>query len=278
MPELPEVESVRKGLNKTTKERTITGVEILWDRIIAKPKDVEEFKNRLIDQTFKEINRRGKFLLFYLSDEVIISHLRMEGKYFLYEKGEPRTKHTHVIFHLDNDQELRYLDVRKFGRMSLVKKGEELTDTSLIKLGPEPREEDFIYESIHPFLSNKKKAIKGILLDQRLVVGIGNIYADEILYRTKIHPETPANKLTEAQEKLLHQTIIGVMKDAIRAGGTTIRTYTNTFGEEGSFQNNLLVYGKVGKPCPRCGTIIEKIKVNGRGTHYCPNCQKEWRE
>jgi len=255
----------------------INSVEVFWERIISKPKNVNEFKQRLKNQTFEKVERRGKFLLFYLDEDVLISHLRMEGKYFLFEKGEPKTKHTHVIFHLDNGKELRYLDVRKFGRMSLVKRGEEFNDPSLIKLGPEPKEKNFAYESIRPFLSNKTKAIKSILLDQQLVVGIGNIYADEILFRARIHPETPANSLTEKQEKSLHQQIIEVMKNAIEAGGTTIRTYTNAFGEKGNYQNRLLVYGKDGTPCQRCGTMIKKTKVNGRGTHYCPHCQKEWR-
>lgn len=276
MPELPEVESVKRGLNKTIVGCTIKFVEVFWDRIISKPKNVTKFKQRLTNQTFEKVERRGKFLLFYLNEEVIISHLRMEGKYFLFEKNEPKTKHTHVIFHLDNGEDLRYLDVRKFGRMSLVKRGEEFNDPSLIKLGPEPKEEFFTYESIHPFLLNKTKAIKSILLDQQLVVGIGNIYADEILFRAKIHPETPAGSLTENQEKSLHQNIIKVMRSAVKAGGTTIRTYANAFGKEGNYQNKLLVYGKDGTPCQRCGTIIKKIKVNGRGTHYCPRCQKEW--
>jgi len=274
VPELPEVESVRKGLNSTIKGQKIEQVDIFWDRIIAEPEDTEQFKERLKGQEFEEVKRRGKFLLFYLTKDVMISHLRMEGKYYLYEAGEPVTKHTHVIFHLSNGKELRYLDVRKFGRISLAVKGEEFNNSSLVKLGPEPIKEEFTLGLVHPFLSRRTKAIKSILLDQQLVVGVGNIYADEILYESYIHPEKPGNQLTETEEKKLHHAVISILEKAIQAGGTTIRSYTNTFGENGNYQNQLKVYGKEGTPCQRCGTLIEKIKVNGRGTHFCPYCQK----
>ncbi|MDN6161624.1 MAG: DNA-formamidopyrimidine glycosylase [Atopostipes sp.] len=278
MPELPEVESVREGLSEMIVGEKISTVEVRWDNIIESPA-VENFKKYLEGQIFEKVNRRGKFLLFYLTDYVLISHLRMEGKYqYLLpsygEKDAIEDKHTHIIFYLESGYELRYLDVRKFGRMSLVKKGEEFEHKSLAKLGPEPTLEDFKLEEMRDFLTRRRKAIKGVLLDQEIVVGIGNIYADEILFRSQIHPEKSAKTLTAAEEEILHESIINILDEAVQKGGTTIRTYQNAFGENGSYQEDLKVYGKNGLDCPRCGTKIEKIKVVNRGTHFCPSCQE----
>ena len=279
MPELPEVESVVQGLKQMILGEKIETVEVRWPRIIESPA-VEDFKSRLAGQVIEEIKRRGKFILFYLTDDVLISHLRMEGKYQVVDpKNEVEdpfdTKHTHVIFHLASGDELRYLDVRKFGRMSLVTKGLEFQHKSLAKLGPEPVAEEFKLNEMQEFLTRRTKAIKGVLLDQHIVVGIGNIYADEILYEAKIHPNRPANSLTAAEEAVLYEAIISILAKAVRKGGTTIRSYENAFGENGNYQDYLKVYGKTGTACPRCGTAIEKIKVAGRGTHFCPTCQIE---
>ena len=277
MPELPEVENVRKGLDEMVVGETIDKVEVRWPRIIESPEQ-NLFSKRLMGQTIEEIRRRGKFLLFYFPDYVMISHLRMEGKYQLMEPEADgrlprRSKHMHVIFYLKSGRKLVYHDIRKFGRMSLVKKGSEFEHKSLAKLGPEPTTEDFKLEDMQEFLTRRTKAIKGVLLDQQMVVGLGNIYADEVLFLAKVHPITPANRLTDAEEIRIHEATIQIMSNAIKSGGTTIRTYQNAFGDEGSYQNHLKVYGKNGEPCPNCGNEIEKIKVAGRGTHYCPVCQ-----
>lgn len=277
MPELPEVESVVQGLNRLVLGEKIKNVEVRWPRIIESPA-VADFKNQLEGQFFEEVKRRGKFILFYLTDYVLISHLRMEGKYqFVDPKNEVEdpfdTKHTHVIFHLESGYELRYLDVRKFGRMSLVNIGQEFNHKSLAKLGPEPVAEEFKLAEMQEFLTKRTKSIKGVLLDQHVVVGIGNIYADEILYQAKIHPTRPANSLTATEEERLYEAIISILEKAVTKGGTTIRSYENAFGENGNYQEYLRVYGKTGEACVRCDTKIEKIKVVGRGTHFCPNCQ-----
>ena len=277
MPELPEVESVRRGLNELVVGETVEKVEVRWPRIIGSPSH-NQFSRQLIGQTIEKVDRRGKFLLFYFTEDVMISHLRMEGKYALVEPEENgqlpiRGKHTHVIFYLESGKKLLYNDVRKFGRMHLVPKGEEFKHTSLMKLGPEPIAKDFILEDMQEFLTRRTKAIKGVLLDQEIVVGIGNIYADEILHRAQIHPITPANTLTEDEEIRLHETIIQVMDEAVQSGGTTIRSYANAFGDVGNFQDKLQVYGRDGENCLTCGTEIQKMKVAGRGTHYCPVCQ-----
>lgn len=279
MPELPEVESVVQGLSQMILGEKVKAVEVRWPRIIESPA-VEDFVSQLEGQIFEEVKRRGKFILFYLTDDVLISHLRMEGKYQVvdpnFEVVDPfDTKHTHVVFHLESGNELRYLDVRKFGRMSLVPKGKEFQHKSLAKLGPEPVEEEFKLTEMQEFLSRRTKAIKGVLLDQHIVVGIGNIYADEILYEARIHPTRPANSLSKAEEELLYESIISILAKAVKKGGTTIRSYENAFGENGNYQDYLKVYGKTGEDCPRCGTTIEKIKVAGRGTHFCPACQVE---
>lgn len=277
MPELPEVESVVQGLNQMILGEKIKTVEVRWPRIIESPA-VDKFKNKLEEQVIEEVRRRGKFILFYLTDDVLISHLRMEGKYQVVHPETEVTdpfdiKHTHVIFHLESGKELRYLDVRKFGRMSLVPKGQEFQHKSLAKLGPEPVAEEFKLTEMQEFLKRRTKAIKGVLLDQHIVVGIGNIYADEILYEAKIHPTRPANSLTNTEEEILHEAIISILAKAVQKGGTTIRSYENAFGENGNYQEYLKVYGKTGENCSRCGTTIEKIKVAGRGTHFCPSCQ-----
>lgn len=277
LPELPEVENVKRGLNEFIVGETVRTVEVRWPRIIESP-TANQFSKRLQGQTFERVSRRGKFLLFYLTNDVLISHLRMEGKYQLIEPDEKgqlprRGKHTHVIFHLESGKKLCYLDVRKFGRMSLVAKGQEFDHKSLVKLGPEPTVADFDLTAMQEFLTRRTKAIKGVLLDQQIVVGVGNIYADEILFEAKVHPATPANRLTDSEEIRLHQAIIAILDAAIDKGGTTIRSYENAFGDIGTFQNQLEVYGKDGEACVNCGTEIKKIKIAGRGTHYCPVCQ-----
>lgn len=274
MPELPEVETVRKGLTNLVKGAKIVDVDVYWDRIITPPFSSEMFRNELLGETIHEIDRRGKYLIFIMDHWAMISHLRMEGKYEVEQTDEPLKKHTHVVFHLADGRDLRYLDVRKFGRMTLVPLGKQHEVTGIRDLGPEPIPEMFKLEPFKEALKKKSRSIKPLLLDQKVVVGLGNIYVDEALFEAKIHPVRPANSLTAAEVKRLYHAIIDVLGRAVEAGGTTIRTYQNALGEAGSFQVELLVYGKTGEPCVRCGTPIVKTKVAQRGTHFCPNCQK----
>ncbi|MGY3765128.1 DNA-formamidopyrimidine glycosylase [Vagococcus vulneris] len=274
MPELPEVETVRKGLNKLVRGKEIQSVEVRWPKIIERPA-AEEFVHELIGEIIEDVQRRGKYLIFKLTHYDMVCHLRMEGKFdFHADQKDEITKHTHVLFTFSDGSELLYLDVRKFGRFTLLEKNEAVHYKGIQKLGPEPVEPDFDLTTFSKKLKRHSKAIKPLLLDQTLVTGLGNIYVDEALFRAKIHPETPADELSEAQIKELHQDIIDVLARAVEAGGTTIRTYKNALGNAGTFQVKLVVYGKEGTPCPRCGTEIFKIKVAQRGTHFCPNCQK----
>lgn len=281
MPELPEVESVRQGLSQLVVGKKIKSVEVLWDRIIHPAGSVPAFKKALQGQKIEGISRRGKFLIFHFSDYDMLSHLRMEGKYRLLSSQEALNKHDHVIFHLEDQEDLRYNDVRKFGRMELLEKGTWQEAASIQKLGPEPTRESFQLPAFRDQLKRRVKNIKGILLDQGLVAGIGNIYADEILFQAKLFPGIPGQELTEDQVKALYQAILDVMDQAVKKGGTTIRTYENAFGENGSFQDQLQVYGREGQACYRCGERIEKIQLAQRGTHFCPHCQasggnQEW--
>ncbi|MDN6266811.1 MAG: DNA-formamidopyrimidine glycosylase [Tetragenococcus koreensis] len=275
MPELPEVETVRKGLVRLVQDKTIAEVVVRWPRIIEFP-TVDEFCQELVGQRIETITRRGKFLLFKLTDFDLISHLRMEGKYeYFSEKNNPQPdKHTHVIFKFSDGSQLHYNDVRKFGRMTLVAKGQGMLYKGIQKLGPEPIIEEFLLGDFVEKLQCSSSLIKPLLLNQKVVAGLGNIYTDEALWLAKIHPQQPARTLNKTEIKRLHQAIIEVLTKAVKVGGTTIRTYKNALGEAGSFQMELNVYAKTSEPCPRCKTPIVKIKVAQRGTHFCPHCQK----
>lgn len=273
MPELPEVETVRRGLVNLVKGNVIEKVTVLYPKMIKN--DPEKFCELLKGRKIENVDRRGKYLLFRFSGSLtMVSHLRMEGKYFVKQASQPLEKHTHVVFDLNDGRQLRYNDMRKFGRMRLVKTGDESQLSGIAKLGPEPLSDDFTAENLYSRLQKKRKEIKPALLDQTLVTGLGNIYVDEVLWMSKIHPETPANHISKDEARLLHDSIVKELKTAIKAGGTTIRSYTDAFQHTGSFQFDLNVYGKEGEPCPRCQTKIVKIKVGQRGTHFCPHCQK----
>lgn len=271
MPELPEVETVKNGLKTKVLTKKITNCQVLYNGIIAYP-DKDDFIKEITNQTINDITRRGKFLIFELDNYYLISHLRMEGKYFIKAKEEIRSKHDHVIFTLNDTEELRYNDTRKFGKMHLVKK-DELNNSPLSKLGLEPWDElltkDYLKEKL-----NKKKHIKTLLLDQSIIVGIGNIYANEILFLSRINPETYGSNLTNKNLQDIIDNTKKVLEKAIQSGGTTIHSYTSVDGITGRFQQELLVHGKQSSPCPNCKTEIRKIVVNGRGTYYCPKCQK----
>ena len=273
MPELPEVETVKNGLIKKVKGKKIVACKVLWNGIIAYP-EVTKFINNIKNQTINDITRRGKFLMFILDDYYLISHLRMEGKYFIKDPNEELNKHDHVIFTLDTNEELRYNDTRKFGKMHLVKK-DELSISPIAKLGKEPWDKTLDIAYLKQKL-NKKKAIKTLLLDQSIITGIGNIYADEILFLSKINPETEACNLSNKQLQAIIDNTQTVLEKAIALGGTTIHTYTAVDGVTGRFQQELLVHGKKDEKCPVCGTKINKIVVNTRGTYYCPKCQKQF--
>lgn len=273
LPELPEVETVRRGLTRLVGGATITSVDIFYEKMVSPAPDA--FKQQLAGKTIEKIERRGKYLLFRFNDQLtMVSHLRMEGKYDVQPAGSPLTKHTHVVFHLTDGRDLRYTDTRKFGRMTLMPTGQETKLVSgLTKMGPEPTETTLTVDYMHSIFKKSKKAIKPLLLDQNQIAGLGNIYVDETLWLSRIHPLQPANTIPLYQIRQLRHNIITEIKRAIAGHGTTVHSFSTAFGEAGEFQNHLMVYGRKDEPCLRCGTPIEKIKVAQRGTHFCPDCQ-----
>lgn len=274
MPELPEVETVVRGLRSKVVGRIIKKVNIYYENIIEYP-DVCSFQEKIKNQKINEINRYGKWIIFVLDNYYLLSHLRMEGKYFLKPKGATLEKHEHVSFVLDNDMELRYMDVRKFGKMQLIEKENINKIGPFLEMGLEPWDKKLNTLYLKEKFLRKKLPIKSCLLDQRIIVGIGNIYADEILFLSKINPLKEANSLSfEELERIIDNTKL-VLEKAIEKGGTTIRSYTSLNGIHGLFQQELYVHSKEGQKCLICGSDILKIKVGGRGTYYCPKCQKD---
>lgn len=272
MPELPEVETVKNTLKRQVLGKTIKNVQVLWN-LIEYP-SVDEFKEKIINQTIMDIKRKGKWLMFELNDYYLLSHLRMEGKYFIRKNGEKIAKHEHIIFTFNDDTELRYHDTRKFGKMHLIEKNRVYDMKPLNELGLEPWDDNLDINYLKEKYINKKLPIKTVLLDQSIITGIGNIYADEILFLSKINPLSKCHELECNELDNIIKYTREVLNKAIELGGTTIRSYESSEGVHGKFQNNLLVHNHEGDKCPSCGTIICKIKVNGRGTYYCSECQK----
>ena len=273
MPELPEVETVKESLKLKLIGKKIRSVNILWDNIIAYP-NKEEFAKKIGDKTIVDIKRRGKFLMFDLDEYYLLSHLRMEGKYFFKNHNDEINKHEHVIFDLGNNEELRYMDTRKFGKMYLLKKDEIDSVGPLKDLGLEPWDDNLTSDYLLNKYKNKKLPIKTVLLDQSIIVGIGNIYADEILFLSRINPLKKCNLLDNNECDNIVNYTREVLEKAIKMGGSTIRTYSSVDGVHGLFQNELLVHGKDKGNCPIWSEKIDKIRVGGRGTYYCPKCQK----
>lgn len=274
MPELPEVETVKNTLNLLVAGKTISRVSVNLPRIIRRPDDIDQFSAELQGQTIHSIERRGKFLRFLMDDVVLVSHLRMEGRYGVYTSNDPVEKHTHVVFHMTDGTELRYRDVRQFGTMDIFPTGLDLVSPPLANLGIEPLDEQFTLKQFEQTIGKRSGKIKPLLLNQAYITGLGNIYVDEALHRSGIHPERTADSLKRAELKRLHEAIVSTLREAVEAGGSSIKSYVNGQGEMGMFQQQLKVYGRKEEPCVNCGGPIHRIVLAGRGTHYCPACQK----
>lgn len=273
MPEGPEVETVRRGLTRLVVGRKVLGTEVRWEKTISGMAP-EEFDAELVGRTIEKVDRRGKYLLFRFSGGLtMVSHLRMEGAYYTVPAGTEPGKHDLVTFHLDEGIDLFYRDTRKFGRMNLVPDADALQVAGLAKIGPEPTEKDLSLAYMVSEFGKSRMHVKPFLLDQSHIAGLGNIYVDETLWQSQIHPLTAANKLTEDELARLRENIIHEITRATEHHGTTVHSFTTAFGQAGEFQNELQVYGRVGEPCLRCGHPLEKMKVAQRGTTYCPVCQ-----
>lgn len=269
MPELPEVETVRRTLKNFVLNHQIQSIDIYYPPIVHG--DVTTFKEALTQQHIIDIDRRGKYLIFILDDIALVSHLRMEGKYFYESSSMPLEKHSHLVFHLDGGMDLRYHDTRKFGRLEIVSKAHYLKEPPLDKLGKEPNE--LTVNDLKAELANCHQTIKQALLDQTKIAGLGNIYVCEVLYRAGIHPLTIACDLSKPRLSKIIAASCQVIDEAIAQGGTTISSFSSQ-GIHGLFSQQLDVYGRQGEKCHRCGHLIEKITIQGRGTYYCPHCQK----
>ncbi len=270
MPELPEVETVARGLRDTLVGRTISAVTVRWPRTIARP-GVGEFKDGIAGRRVVFVSRRGKYIVAGLDRGYLLIHLMMSGRLLVVPKDDPLDKHTHTILDLDNGSQLRFRDVRKFGRVYLVDEVERVTG----RLGPEPLDAGFTVDRFRQLLERRSGRLKPLLLNQEFVAGLGNIYADEALFAARLHPLRKADTLADDEQARLHRSIRAVLQDAIDARGTTLDDggYVDARGRAGAFQQQLAVYAREGEGCTRCGTPIERVVVGGRSTHFCPICQ-----
>jgi formamidopyrimidine-DNA glycosylase len=282
VPELPEVETVCRGLNQVTLGDRIQGGEVLLERTIAFPES-QGFLAALQGCCLVQWERRGKYLLAQLAPAAqpaqsagyLGVHLRMTGQLLWVDATQAVEKHTRVRFFFGNDHELRFLDQRTFGQLWWVPPDRQPADiiTGLGRLGPEPFSEQFSLEYFSRQLHHRHRPIKNALLDQALVAGVGNIYADEALFLSGIHPQIHGADLTLAQRQRLRESVIQVLSDSITAKGTTFRTFRTVEGINGNYGGQAWVYDRDGQPCKVCGTPIERMKLAGRSAHFCPQCQ-----
>lgn len=272
MPEIAEVRVVANTLKKSLIGRKIVNIKLLYPRIITK--DPENFKYELTGKSFEDISTCGKWLIFNLGEYSFLSHLRMEGKYFYVPSKTEIGKHTHVIFKLDNGMDLRYDDVRKFGRMELVESDKVYESPSIKKLGLEPDDEKLTKEYLLEKFRGKSTPIKVGLLDQSIINGLGNIYANEVLFAASINPYRPLSSITPLEASSIIDNARRIIKKSYEEGGCTIKSYTSSLGVIGHYQEYLKVQSKEGEPCEKCGKPIKRERIDGRSAFYCENCQK----
>ena len=275
MPELPEVETVRQILQPQLAGRTVTAAEVCSPQIIACP-DAGRFAELLRGKTIAGMDRRGKFLTIrFESGDRVVLHLRMTGQLLVLPAGEPREKHTHLILTLSDGNQLRYIDVRRFGRFWYLKADEPDSITGQDKLGLEPLDDALTKDYLKARLGGRKKSIKEMLHDQSVVAGIGNIYSDEILFEAGIYPEEKCFDLTAGDWDSLAAKIKEVIAWGVTANGMTPEEYLAGAGKEYRNMPDLRVYGREGQPCSRCGAAIERTVIGGRSSCYCPVCQRK---
>ena len=272
MPEKPEVITVARKLKKRLCNQIIDHVDIFYPKIVSYP-SVEEYKKNIKNQKIYDITTRGKWIVFELDTHYLLCHLRMEGKFFFRGINDEITKHEHVIFYLKSKEQLRFSDPRKFARTLLIEKEKIYTIPPFSELGKEPWDKSLTSDYLREKFAKKTISIKTALLDQKIITGIGNIYADEILFSSKINPLSECNVLNDKQLTDIIFYTREILDKAILEGGTTIRSYTSEEGVIGNFQNNLMVHGREKEKCYYCGNIIERIKISGRSTYFCPICQ-----
>jgi formamidopyrimidine-DNA glycosylase len=277
MPELPEVESLRRILSRSAVGRTIVGARI--GKLPLRRRVVPDFSAQVTGRTIERISRRAKYLMFELSgDAIILAHLGMSGsithRHSDFDAREFDVKHDHLEFALDDATRLVYNDPRRFGMVRLVARDELAAIAELKGIGPEPLSADFDTDYLAAQARGKKVAIKNLIMDQRIVAGVGNIYASEILFHAKVRPTRRAGRVKRAELELVVQFTSKVLRAAIGSGGTTFRSYRDSRGKPGAFSKRLMVYGREGEPCYVCGTAIRNIVLGQRASFYCPTCQR----
>jgi formamidopyrimidine-DNA glycosylase len=266
MPELPEVETIVRGLRPQVAGRIIRNAELLWPRTLVTP-EADKFARIIIGQKVRDVSRRAKFIILELSASSLFIHLRMSGDILIKDKPVQIEKHDRLILSLSNDKVMVFNDTRKFGRVWLTDDPEEVIGG----LGPEPLSEAFTPEWLEQALQSRKRRLKPLLLDQTFIAGLGNIYTDEALHLARLHPLSASDSVTPEQAGRLWQAIREVLIEGIRRNGASI----DWVYRGGDFQNFFRAYGRTGQPCPECGTPIERLLVGQRSTHICPVCQRE---
>ncbi len=282
MPELPEVETVRKGLENLLNDFYITKINVLKERSIASSGGSKSFINNVTNSFLGSWERRGKYLIGSLNTinkqnkGFLVVHLRMTGQFKIINKQTLPCNHTRVRFFEEGGKELRFIDIRNFGQMWYVPSTQLVAEavSGIKRLGPEPFSDDFNSCYLKEYLKNKKRSIKSALLDQETVAGVGNIYADETLFDAGINPITESRNLKKDQLNRLCKSLVEILKISIGEGGTTFSDFRDLEGINGNYGGQAWVYRRFGQPCKKCGETILRAKICGRSTHWCPNCQK----
>ncbi len=273
MPELPEVESLVRGARGDLIGRRFVSVDFHRPDI-REPIPIEQVKEILVDQTVEAVTRRGKYMLVHTHLGIVGIHLGMSGRFTSCEANAPLVKHTHAVFTLPQGMQYRFVDPRRFGRIFALNSHELATHPFFADLGVEPLDHGLpLGQHLFTLSRRKSQSVKQFLMDGSIVVGVGNIYASESLWRAKIHPEQKASRVTRQQYEVLSRQIVDVLTEAIKAGGTSFRDYRDKDGNPGYFQQNLAVYGRESKPCARCEALIRRVVQGGRSTFFCPVCQ-----
>jgi len=270
MPELPEVETIRRQLEKEVVGETI--VEVWCDREKMLRPSSEVFLRGVKGKKIAGVSRRAKLLIFGVGDGFFVCHLRLSGRLFVRQEGEKPDDYAHVILRFEGGRELRFSEMRLFGYMQYLSNQQELEEL-LKKYGPEPLD-DLTPDKLYSILQKTTRPVKIVLLDQSKLSGVGNIYANDALFLAKIHPQTPAKSLTREQSDSLLNQLERVLTEGLKYGGASDQWYLQVHGEKGNYQDHFKVYGRTGEPCDVCGAEIERVALGGRGTFYCPKCQK----
>lgn len=273
MPELPEVETIRRDLDKLISGLTIVKVDLRRTDII-RGSNAPDFCRFLEGRAIQKVRRRAKMIIIENGDYFLLVHLKMSGRLIYCDAVQPEEKHTHIIFHLSDGRQLRFVDTRRFGFLRLFLRGQEDKVPELNKLGPEPLEMTLPrFRELIKSKASSRRALKTLLMDQTFIVGIGNIYADEILFAAKIMPTRTAVLLSDSDIANLYQAMRRILSEAIKNRGTTVADYADASGAQGGHQEKLMAYGRDGELCFICGSPIKRIKLGGRGTHFCAQCQ-----